>query len=122
MTLYQLTLQLLKETNDAVARYQYMREHELEPDFFNEVKPYVDGFTKVLHDWEEVARSYVKTHAPKYFHEMQIMNIKDAMEQFIVQSFYQKTSKKRFMDSTQSVHYSLSKLKRYLEEGGLTDE
>lgn len=118
MSLYKLTNELIQNTEDAVARYEKMREFDLEPDFFGEVKPYTDEFIVRLNEWASEARVYIKNYGPKYFHEMQVLNIIDAMEQFIVQSFYKKTSKKRFMDSSRSIHYSLSKLKRYLEEDG----
>ena len=122
MTLYKLTTELVENTEEAVARYEKMRELDLDPDFFAEVKPYTDEFMLRLNAWASEARTYVKQYEPKYFHEMQILNIMDAMEQFIIQSFYKKTSKKRFMDSSRSIHYSLSKLKRYLEEDGLHAE
>lgn len=48
-------------------------------------------------------------------HESQIQNVVDAMNQFVVQSFYKETSKKRFIQSVQSVHYTLSFFLRYLE-------
>ena len=39
------------------------------------------------------------------------------MEQFVVQSFYKGTSKKRFIQSIQSTQYTLSILKRKIDEG-----
>ena len=119
MTLYTLTNELIQNVEAAVKRYEKMRELDLDPDFFAEVKPYADEFLVRLKAWEELAGKYVAEYAPKYFHQMQILNIIDAMEQLIVQSFYKKTSKKRFLDSARSVEYSLGKLKRYLEEDGL---
>ena len=119
MTLYTLTNELIQNVEDAVKRYGKMRELDLDPDFFAEVKPYVDEFLGRLKAWQQLADKYVIEYGPKYFHQMQILNIIDAMEQLIVQSFYKKTSKKRFLDSARSVEYSLGKLKRYLEEDGL---
>ena len=119
MTLYRLTNELLQNVEDAVKRYEKMRELDLDPDFFTDVKPYADQFIERLKVWKQLAEKYVAQYAPKYFHTMQIENIFDAMEQLIVQSFYKKTSKKRFMDSARSVQYSLGKLKRYLKEDGL---
>jgi len=119
MTLYKLTNELLQNVEDAVKRYENMRELDLDPDFFTEVKPYADKCQERLQSWKQLAENYVAQYTPKYFHPMQIINIFDAMEQLIVQSFYKKTSKKRFMDSARSIQYSLGKLKRYLEEDGL---
>ncbi len=119
MTLYTLTNELLQTVEDAVKRYEKMRELDLDPDFFTEVKPYADDFSEQLKCWKQLAEKYVADYTPKYFHQMQIVNITDALEQLIVQSFYKKTSKKRFMDSARSVEYSLGKLRRYLEEDGL---
>lgn len=119
MTLYTLTDELIVNVVDAVKRYENMREFDLDPDFFTEVKPYADEFLERLNTWQKLAQNYIVEYSPKYFHQMQIVNIMDAMEQLIVQSFYKKTSKKRFMDSARSVEYSLRKLRRYLEEDGL---
>ena len=119
MTLYTLTNELLQNVQAAVKRYEKMRELDLDPDFFTEVKPCADEFLIRLKAWQGLAEQYVAEYAPKYFHQMQILNIIDAMEQLIVQSFYKKTSKKRFLDSARSIEYSLGKLKRYLEEDGL---
>mgnify|MGYP003418098863 FL=1 len=119
MTLYKLTDELIINVEDAVKRYENMRELDLDPDFYTEVKPYADEFLVRINAWKVLAEKYVAEYSPKYFHSMQIVNIMDAMEQLIVQSFYKKTSKKRFMDSARSVEYSLGKLRRYLEEDGL---
>ena len=43
MTLYKLTNELLQNVEDAVKRYENMRELDLDPDFFTEVKPYADN-------------------------------------------------------------------------------
>ena len=122
MNLYTLTNKLLEESLNAVARFEKMREEDRDPDFFEEVKPHADEYRTHLQRWETLAGEYVVNYKPKYFHQMQILNIIDAMEQLIVQSFYKKTSKKRFMDSAHSIQYSLGKLKRYLEEDGCDAE
>ena len=51
-----------------------------------------------------------RNYQPKYVHIQQIYNVVDAMDQFVVQSFYKETSKKRFIQSVQSVQYTLSTL------------
>lgn len=60
--------------------------------------------------------NWIKEKNPRYIHKMQIDNVEDAMNQFVVQSFYKETSKKRFLQSVQSVHYTLSFFLRYLME------
>lgn len=83
---------------------------------FEEVKPHADFYHSVLIDWQQHALNWIEENRPKYMHKSQIQNVVDAMDQFVVQSFYKETSKKRFIQSVQSVHYTLSFFLRYLEE------
>ena len=50
---------------------------------------------------------WIKNKHPKNLYVQQIDHAADAMEQFVVQSFYKETSKKRFIQSIQSVQYTL---------------
>lgn len=84
-----------------------MRELDCEPDFFNEVKPYADINHKLLDDWSDEMRQLIRTEKPKYVHLQQIESLNDSMKQFIVQSFYAKTGKKRFILSINSAMYTL---------------
>ena len=116
MNFKKLTIELVQVCEEAPKRFQYMRDEDLEPDFFGQVKPYADEVHAKLKNWRELALQFIKQYDPKYFHPLQVEQVADAMEQFIVQSFYKKTSKKRFLQSVQSVHYTLSKLIKTIEE------
>ena len=116
MPLKQQTIELIEACDAAVARFYEMRELDKEPDFFAEVKPYADEWHAKLHTFQQAAYEWIDSNRPKYMHKPQIDNAVDAMEQFIVQSFYKATSKKRFIQSVQSVHYTLSNFLRYVEE------
>ena len=84
-----------------------MRELNREPDFFIEVKPYADQYHTMIDEWIEEVSEFIKTAKPKYVHPIQIETLNDSMKQFIVQSFYQKTGKKRFVLSINSAEYTL---------------
>lgn len=117
MTLIDQTKQLIEECDASVNRFFNMREMDATPLFFEEVKPYADNIHAQLSEWQQRANEWIRMNHPKYIHEVQIANVVDAMNQFVVQSFYKETSKKRITQSIQSVHYTLSNFLRFLEEG-----
>lgn len=117
MQLIDQTKMLLQECDASINRYNQMRENDASPHFFEEVKPYVDDIQKILNEWQLNANQWIEKNQPKYLHDKQIDNVVEAMNQFIVQSFYKETSKKRFVMSVQSVRYTLSTFLRYIEEG-----
>lgn len=96
-----------------------MRELEKEPDFFTEVKPYADTNHRLLDEWTNEMRTFIQNEKPKYIHFQQIESLNDSMKQFIVQSFYAKTGKKRFVLSINSATYTLRTILEALPvEGG----
>ena len=115
--LINITTKLITAGEEAVNRFYTMREENRAPDFYNEVKPYADEMRQVLQSWQSLANEYIELERPKYMHAIQIQNAVDAMEQFFVQSFFKETSKKRFLQSVQSVKYTLETLQRTVEEG-----
>ncbi len=117
MNLIDQTKQLIEECDASVNRFYKMREMDATPLFFDEVKPYADKIQAQLNEWQQAANNWIRKNQPKYIHEIQIANVVDAMNQFVVQSFYKETSKKRIIQSIQSVHYTLSNFLRNLEEG-----
>ena len=110
------TEQLQNECQDALDRFWEMRRLDKEPDFYNEVKPHADTIHAVIKNWQQLAHLWIKENHPKNLYVQQIDHAADAMEQFVVQSFYKGTSKKRFIQSIQSVLYTLSILMKKLEE------
>ncbi|KGR81666.1 YppE family protein [Lysinibacillus odysseyi] len=117
MELLAMTTRLLVVCDEATVRFYDMRERQAEPDFFNEVKPYADEIRALLETWQQLAYEWIAANQPKYMHKQQIDHARDAMEQFVVQSFYKATSKKRLIQSIESTKYTLGTLKRYVEEG-----
>ncbi|MCP1144314.1 YppE family protein [Lysinibacillus endophyticus] len=116
MQLIEQTKLLLLECDASKDRFFKQRELDASPQFFEEVKPHADEIQLLLKDWKQNAMDWIKEKNPRYIHKMQIDNVEDAMNQFVVQSFYKETSKKRFLQSVQSVHYTLSFFLRYLME------
>lgn len=116
MRLIELTNDLLLKCQKAEERFFYMREENKTADFYLEVKPAADALRVELTEWQQLAKQWRDTAKPKYIHEQQFAQVVDAMEQFIVQSFYKETSKKRFLQSIHSVTYTLTTILRYLQE------
>lgn len=98
---------LLKICDECETRFYHMRETDHEPDFFEEVKPYADISHKAIADWADDMNAWIKIKKPLYVHEVQIESLKDSMTQFVVQSFYKKTGKKRFILSIRAARYTL---------------
>ncbi len=114
--LLNLTEELLVESKACWQRFLKMRETDTSPDFFKDVKPHADFVHAKLVAWQQEVEAFIDTNKPKYMHKTQAHNVVDAMDQFVVQSFYQKTSKKRFYQSIQSVTYTLETLQRILQK------
>ncbi|MDW0115524.1 YppE family protein [Sporosarcina thermotolerans] len=115
MNLIEKTERLLSVCEECLPRLLAMRELEEEPDFFNEVKPYADENHKLVDDWTEEMRTYIRTEKPRYVHIHQVESLNESMKQFIVQSFYAKTGKKRFVLSINSATYTLKTVLEALE-------
>lgn len=117
MQLLNDTKLLIEECQNSLNRFQEMRRLDKDPDFFEEVKPHADKIHALINAWQHTANLWIQKNRPKNLYAQQIDHAADAMEQFVVQSFYKGTSKKRFVQSIQSAQYTLSILKRKLEEG-----
>lgn len=116
-----LTNELLEECKECWQRFLKMRETDTSPDFFIDVKPHSDLYHKKLLVWRSEVEAWINEEKPKYMHKIQVQNAVDAMDQFIVQSFYQKTSKKRLYQSIQSVTYTLETLQRIIQKDDYDD-
>lgn len=110
--LIQQTKQLLAACEEASERFYKMREQNISPDFYGQVKPYADKMQQFLQMWRQEVLLFIDDQQPKYVHPVQIDHAIDAMEQFFVQSFYKETSKKRFLQSIQAVQYTLQTILR----------
>ncbi len=114
--LQSLTEELLEECKECWQRFLKMRETDTSPDFFKDVKPQADLYHQKLLMWKNEVEKWIDMNKPKYIHKIQIQNAVESMDQFIVQSFYPKTSKKRLFQSIQSVIYTLETLQRLLQK------
>lgn len=115
MLVIQQTSKLLDECDQCVSRFWQMREEDRTPDFFQEVKPHVDKIHQLLKEWQQEANTWIKENKPKYMHTQQIASAVESMEQFVVQSFYKETSKKRFLDATHSTSYTIKNFERLIK-------
>lgn len=114
--LQQITTQLYEECDNSWARFMQFREQAYEPDFFNEVRPYANQIHELLNDWQLQAEQFIAVHHPKYVHMVQINNAAEQIDQFVVQSFYIKTSKKRLYQSIQAAKYTCETLLSAMRE------
>lgn len=121
MSLEQLTMKLLNECEESLNRHAKMREEDRSPDFFGEVKPHVDEAHDAIDEWSRLSKAYISMERPKHVRVQQIDHAVDMMKQFIVQSFYKETGKKRFVQSIQAVQYTLDTLLRAIREEGEHD-
>ncbi|EFI69940.1 YppE family protein [Lysinibacillus sp. HST-98] len=117
MLVIQQTSKLIDECDQCVSRFWQMREEDRTPDFFQEVKPHADVIHQLLKEWQQEANKWIQKNRPKYMHTQQIASAVESMEQFVVQSFYKETSKKRFLDAIHSTSYTLKIFERLVKEG-----
>lgn len=116
MTLEQQTNLLLSVCDESEQRFFTMRETEHTPDFFEEVKPTADYVHSVLTEWSKEIERWIASERPKYVHMVQIHSLIESMSQFVVQSFYKETGKKRFLLSINAARYTLNMILRSLPE------
>lgn len=116
LLLIQQTSKLIDECEKCVSRFWQMREENRTPDFFAEVKPHADIIHQLLKEWQQEANGWIEKNKPKYMHTQQIASAVESMEQFVVQSFYKETSKKRFLDAIHSASYTFKKVERLVKE------
>ena len=84
MILREQTEQLLQECETCKNRFFQMREKDVTPDFFQDVKPYADSIQLQLLEWKENAILWIQEYKPKYLHEQQIESVVENMNQFVV--------------------------------------
>lgn len=116
MSLEHITKVLLEECDHCLKRHITMREEDRSPDFYSEVKPHVDHIHALVASWKELSGEWVNSYRPRHVRMPQIENAADAMNQFVVQSFYKETGKKRFVQSIQSVKFTLETLLRAMRK------
>lgn len=116
MDLSTTTAELLTICEDALQRFERARALQHEPDFFTEVRPYVTHYDTVLATWKEAVLNWIADAKPLYVHPTQIESVVESMMQFLVQSFYPKTGRKRFVQTIQSTQYTLKTILTALHE------
>lgn len=118
MTLIEQTTLLLKESQSCLSRHLEMRETDTTPDFFTVVKPHADQWHTYLIGWREQSRLWIEEYRPKHMRIQQIDAAIEAFNQYVVQSFYKETGKKRFAQSIQSTCYTLQTFIHAIEQEG----
>lgn len=103
-----LTQKLLVSIDEIESRFFQTQENKLEPDFFQEVKPFADEVYKTLLEWEKSTVEWIERTAPKYIHSQQIISTVENINHVAVQCFYPDTREKRFKGMIQSIRYVLN--------------
>ncbi|WP_019413374.1 DUF1798 family protein [Paenisporosarcina sp. TG20] len=118
MKLNDQTKLVLKESQNCLTRHQEMRDTDSTPDFFSQVKPHADYWHTFLIEWREQAYLWLDDKRPKHMRIQQIDAAIEAFNQYVVQSFYKETGKKRFAQSIQSTCYTLQNFLNVQEQEG----
>jgi hypothetical protein len=103
-----LTQKLLEFIERIESRFIHTQENKVEPDFFNEVKPFADEVHALLLEWEKETLEWIAITAPKYIHSQQIVSTVENVNHVTVQCFYQDTREIRFKGMIQSIRYVLN--------------
>jgi Bacterial domain of unknown function (DUF1798). len=111
-----ITEQLLQVIQKSAQRFERTKKEGLEYDFFAEIKPSVDKILPILDEWEIVAKKWINKYHPRYLHSQQIDTAKEHIENIVIQSFFQDTSKVRFKNIKESAEYTLRSMIREMEK------
>ncbi|MGG3682075.1 YppE family protein [Aeribacillus composti] len=111
-----ITEQLLQVIQKSAQRFERTKKEGLEYDFFTEIKPSVDKILPILDEWEIVAKKWINKYHPRYLHSQQIDTAKEHIENIVIQSFFQDTSKVRFKNIKESAEYTLRSMIREMEK------
>lgn len=118
MSLVQLCKQLIVECDNCIIRFESYRKEDKDPNFFLDVKPHAYKIDELLFEWEQLVRKWIQVKRPKYVHPSQVDSLLESMKQFIVQSYYKGTSKKRLLQSIHSSKYTLETILQAIREVG----
>lgn len=105
--LLSLTKNLLRYNEELIKRFEYTKETGNDPDFYLEVKPYVDEVKKWNDQWLEQVTIWIEKERPRHLYLNQIESTHNHLEQISVQAFYPSSSKKRFIDASKSIEFVL---------------
>ncbi|SFA98957.1 MULTISPECIES: YppE family protein [unclassified Bacillus (in: firmicutes)] len=111
-----LTMKLLRYNDELMKRFEHTKETGKDPDFFVEVKPFVDEVKKWNDQWLEHVTVWVKQERPRQLYMNQIESTHNHLEQISVQAFYSSSSKKRFIDASKSIEFVLKTIIQKLSE------
>lgn len=89
----------------------YVRYANQKPDFYQDVKPYIDQLSEESDQWRELALQWVKDKKPSFVHPINIENAHDNLKNIALQAFFHDVKEKRFMELTEAVVYTLSTIK-----------
>ncbi|OEH92992.1 DUF1798 family protein [Bacillus solimangrovi] len=104
--------ELLECSTRLIERVEQMKQLfpqyiDKEPDFYHDVKPFVDTLRVDADKWRDLALDWVKHERPLYIHSI---NIEDTHENLIhtsLQTFYHDVKEKRYKEMTESIMYTI---------------
>lgn len=97
------TKQLLVRLDEAERIFE--KKDNIEADFYNDVKPFVDDVQALLGTWKEEAAHFIDRNRPKYLHHSQLDETEENVSMIAVTCFQPNTSVKRFKEQVSSARY-----------------
>lgn len=117
-----LTEQLITLTEEANSIYDTVRKDGVEKDFYHEIKPFADQVKQVCEEWNQEMKKAMQIVTFNHLYPSQIEQASQNLQDVAIQSFFPKTSYKRFKSHVQSILFTLNHVKveseRLLSENG----
>jgi CRISPR/Cas system CSM-associated protein Csm2 small subunit len=97
----------LKQIN---SNYENVRSTGEEKDFYTVIQPFVDEVYEFTDEWVEYAKNWIHKYKPKNLVVQQVESAFENIREICAQSFFAKTSYRRFKHTFHSINYTLEKL------------
>ncbi|WLR53052.1 YppE family protein [Bacillus tianshenii] len=95
-------------TRVAEMKQIFVRTSEEKPDFYKDVKPYVDKLQAEADEWRTLGLQWIKETRPQYVHPLNIEDAHENIMNLALQAFFHDVKEKRFMEMAEAITYTLS--------------
>jgi hypothetical protein len=111
----ELTKKLLDYNQLFLRYYQDARDHGINQDFHEVIKPFANEVKSVTDEWSSVMRKWLKNNPQKHLHPKQIDTTSEHIENLSIQAFFPNTSRARFLNANRTVEFFLLEILKELE-------
>ncbi|MDZ5782274.1 DUF1798 family protein [Marinococcus luteus] len=108
--------QMKRRMDEAEQIFYEVQEREDRPDFYEEVKPFVDKVKGEADIWKEEASAWVQTTSYPYLHESQMEDTYDNIMNASLQAYQRTTKEKQFKETLQAVEFILNSIQTQLTQ------